>query len=97
MENLEPLANEFTIYSKSGCPNCIKVKQLLKEKQIKFTVVDCDEFLLEDKDMFLQTIQTFIGKEYKMFPMVFDNKKFIGGFLETNKYIEKILDFDITF
>jgi hypothetical protein len=29
--------------------------------------------------------------------MVFDNNKFIGGYTETVKYIDQILDFDISF
>ena len=29
--------------------------------------------------------------------MVFDNTKFIGGFKETSEYLDKILDFDVTF
>jgi glutaredoxin len=91
----EPLANEFTVYSKSGCPNCTKVKHLLKEKNLTFSVIDCDEYLLEDKTAFLQWMENLIGKEYKLFPMVFDNKKFIGGFNEVNKYVETILVFDV--
>jgi glutaredoxin len=97
MEILEPEYNQFTVYSKSGCPNCIKVKKLLQEKQIMFTIVNCDEFILEDKDMFFQFIQNLTKKEYKFFPMVFDNGHFIGGFTETIKYIETILNFNESF
>jgi glutaredoxin len=89
--------NKFTIYSKSGCPNCIKVKRLLQEKQINFIVVDCDEFILEDKEAFLQFIQNLTNKEYKLFPMVFDNNQFIGGFNETLEYIDTLLNFNETF
>jgi len=97
MEIPEPIKGEFTVYSKSGCPNCLKVKTLLKNKNVKFTVVDCDEFILENKEQFLQIMYTHIGKEYNMFPMVFDGKTFIGGLSETNKYIELLLAFDLTF
>ena len=94
MEILEPQENTFTIYSKSGCPNCVKVKQLLKDKQIIFTIVDCDEYILTDKHFFLQKMQEITGKECKYFPMVFDNKYFIGGFKETKEHLEKTLVFD---
>jgi glutaredoxin len=97
MDIPEPQANVFTVYSKSGCPNCLKVKQLLKNNSINYTVIDCDEYLLENKDTFLQFISNLIKKDYKMFPMVFDGTTFIGGFAETNKYIEKLLDFDMSF
>ena len=97
MEFPYPQKDQITIYSKSGCINCTKVKSLLKDKSMAFNIIDCDEFLLEHKQEFLAFIQTLIGKEYKMFPMVFDNNKFIGGFNETNKYLEQFLDFDISF
>jgi len=97
MDIPQPKQDEYTVYSKSGCPNCNKVKQLLKEKKITFSIVDCDEFLLEDKQVFLQFIQSIAGKEHKTFPMVFDGMTFIGGFSETTVYLEKMLEFDDTF
>lgn len=92
-----PQKGVITVYSKSGCINCTKVKSLLKEKQIVFNVIDCDEFILETKEKFLLFIQQIIGKEYKLFPMVFDDTIFIGGYNETNKYLQKVLDFEDDF
>lgn len=97
MEFPYPQKEQITVYSKSGCINCTKVKKLLKEKSLAFNVIDCDEFILENKEEFLSFLKSIIGYEYKMFPMVFDNQKFIGGFVETNKYLEQLLDFDISF
>jgi glutaredoxin len=97
MEFPTPKKGQITIYSKSGCINCVKVKTLLKDKHLAFNVIDSDEFILENKEEFLTFIQQLVGKEYKMFPMVFDNNKFIGGYTETVKYIDQILDFDISF
>ena len=93
----QPDEEKITIYSKSGCVNCVRVKKLLKENNIDFIIIDCDELLLENKTMFLQFIEQLIGKEYKTFPMVFLNKTFIGGFKETEEYFSKILDFDSIF
>lgn len=92
-----PQNGKITVFSKSGCLNCTKVKNLLKEKNLLFTVIDCDEFLLENKDEFLIFIKNIIGSDYKMFPIVFDNEKFIGGYNETVKFIESLLEFDLTF
>jgi glutaredoxin len=101
MEFPTPEKNQFTVYSKSGCINCSKVKTLLKQKSLAFNIIDCDEFILENKEEFLTFIKEIIGKEYKMFPMVFDNNKFIGGYNETVSYFtslqDKLLDFDISF
>jgi glutaredoxin len=100
MDFLKPLDSGFTVYSKSGCVNCVKVKALLKEKNANFLVIDCDEYLLEDKLAFLQFIHLLVGKDYKMFPMVFLNGTFVGGYKETEEHFqrleEKELDFDNT-
>jgi len=97
MEFPIPEKGQITVYSKSGCINCTKVKTLLKDKSLAFNIIDCDEFILENKPEFLAFITNLIGKEYKMFPMVFDNSKFIGGYNETVSYLDKLLDFDISF
>ena len=93
MEIFEPLDVGFTIYSKSGCYNCTKVKQLLRDKKIFFLEIDCDEFLIEDKEGFLLFIKERANKEYRTFPMVFKDGKFIGGFDETQIFVDKLLCF----
>jgi len=97
MEIIDPQENIFTVYSKSGCPNCLKAKQLLKEKNIIFTIVDCDEYLLENRDEFLEFIKNQANKEHKTFPMIFDGKQFIGGLSDTVNYIDKLLEFNEAF
>lgn len=94
MDFFEPLEKGFTIYSKPGCPNCTKVKRLLSEKNIIFLDVECGDYLLEDKEGFLSFIKERANKEYRIFPMVFNDGKFIGGFTETQYYFDKFLCFD---
>ena len=94
MEFEEPLQNGFTVYSKSGCFYCTKVKKLLIEKNSNFVVIDCDEYIIEDKENFLLFIKERANKEYKTFPMVFNNGVFVGGFNETQEYFNKLLQFD---
>ena len=97
MDILIPQPNIITIYSKSGCPNCVTIKKLLKEKQLLFEIIDCDEYILENRDEFVKFMNNITGRENNVFPMVFDDNKFIGGFSETKKYIETILNFNYTF
>lgn len=85
-----PSEQKFTIYSKSGCINCRKVKDLLKNNNLEYEIVDCDDYLLEDKDNFLLFIQSYSVSNWKSFPMVFHDGKFIGGYDETVKYLDKI-------
>ena len=87
----EPIKSGFTIYSKSGCINCSKVKSLLKEKKLIFSVIDCDEYIIENKEDFLLFIKDKANREYKMFPMVFYDGSFIGGYTETQEYTDKLL------
>lgn len=91
MEFAELYPRGFTIYSKSGCHNCRKLKQLLTDKHIFFFEIQCDEYLIEERERFLSFIETKIGKPYDVFPIVFHDSKFIGGYNESVEHIEKLL------
>jgi glutaredoxin len=95
MENyIKPNDKNFTIYSKSGCKNCTKVKNLLKEKNLTFNVVDCDDYILNDKINFLSFIKELSNREITSFPIVFYNKNIIGGYNETINFVDTLLCFD---
>lgn len=94
MEYINP-GKDFTIYSRSGCHFCIKVKRILEIKSLNFSVVDCDEYILEDRESFLNHMKSLTGKEVKGFPMVFYNSEFIGGYNETSNYLKKLEAFRI--
>ena len=86
----KPNVSGFTVYSKSGCPNCVKIKKFLDEKTLNFKIVDCDEYVIEDKERFLIFINTLAEKNVKLFPMIFHDGKFIGGYNETIDFIDKM-------
>jgi glutaredoxin len=90
----EPMKIGFTIYSKNNCSYCVKVKQLLMEKQLFFLDIECDDYLREDKFGFLLFIEERASKKYTTFPMVFKDGVFLGGFTETSAYFDKLLCFD---
>jgi glutaredoxin len=93
MEFTEPLDKGFTIYTKSGCPNCMKVKKILNDKNILFITVDCDNYLIEEKDNFLSFIKLKSHSEHKTFPIIFHDGIFVGGYQETLIFIDKLLSF----
>ena len=93
MEIEIPSNDKFTIYSKSGCINCRKVKDFLKTNKQTFQVIDCDDYLLENKEVFLSFIKNCAKKDCKTFPMIFYNSEFIGGFDECKLYVEKLVAF----
>ena len=90
MEFPTPNSIAYTIYSKSNCHFCDKVKELLKDVEPKAVVVDCDQFLIdpETKKNFLDFMATLIKRQYKTFPMVFHGDRFVGGFNDTRDYYE---------
>lgn len=87
------LPNEkgFTVYSKSGCPNCTTVKSIIKQKHFLFTEIKCDEYIFEDKPAFLNFIESLAHKPCKAFPMVFFDGSFVGGLYDTIDFIDKLL------
>ena len=98
MEFEKPSSKEFTVYSKSGCPNCSNVKKLLKEKNLIFNVIDCDEYIIEQRDAFLLFIKELAQREIKQFPVIFYDGNIVGGYTETKDFVEKlILSFEDNF
>jgi glutaredoxin len=86
----KPKMTGYTIYSKSGCPNCTKVKKYLTEVNAPMNIVDCDEYLIEVKEEFLKFIEETVGKSVRVFPMVFFEKKFVGGYDETEYHYNRL-------
>ena len=87
MEYEKPLNNIYTIYTKSNCKYCILAKELLNNEN--FTVIDCDKYIDIDKDNFLNFIKSLTNIDYKTFPIIFFDKKFIGGYSNLTIYFEK--------
>ena len=91
MDFAKPSETTYTVYTKSGCGYCTKVKELFMQDRIYYEEINCDEYLKdkETKESFLEFIQTITNIEYRTFPMVFIKGQFIGGFTETKKKLER--------
>jgi len=87
MQIEEPSNDSFTIYSKTNCRYCSVVKSLLNEHKIPFNEINCDDYLSQDKQYFLNFIKEKAERDFKTFPMVFCDGKFVGGFVETERLI----------
>jgi glutaredoxin len=79
----------FTVYTKSKCPYCDKIKALLvKERDV--VLVNCDPFLPEKRDALLANMKSWAhGTEIRTFPIVFRYGQYIGGFTQTQSLLEK--------
>ena len=87
---IKPLITGYTIYSKSGCINCIKIKKYLCEYGAELLMVNCDEYLIENKEHFLNFIKCLTETDIKIFPIIFFNDEFIGGYNETVLHYTKL-------
>lgn len=80
---------EYIIYVRSGCLFCSNTIELLKNKKIYSTIYNCDDQINKDKEKFIQFMKNIIGKEYRYMPIVLKNKKFIGGYTELERLLNK--------
>jgi glutaredoxin len=92
MEFPKPIEQDiFTIYSKTNCSFCQKIKSLIEILNLNYHEINCDEYLLEPhRTHFFKFIEDIMGKELKSFPIVFIKGKHIGGYKETEKYLSFI-------
>ena len=82
-EIIQPEKMGYTVYTKSGCNNCTKIKHFLCEIGANMFIVNCDEYILDNKDHFMNFIKVTAKQEVRFFPIVFLNGEFIGGYNET--------------
>lgn len=103
----EPSQDIFTIYSKSNCIYCTKVELLLEDyfeqsetEYNEYNKINCDSYIenKNDKEYFINFMEKIANVKPNTFPMVFHDKKFIGGFKEMESYLkDKMLKFDEDF
>lgn len=86
------LENGYTILTKEGCKWCTRAKELIPQAHL----IPCDD-LLKDREGFFLEVDQLTGAEYRTFPMIFYDKKFVGGFKEVKHKIETDLTFDAVY
>ena len=74
---IEPSIDSFTIYTKSGCVNCSKMKKILSTAIPKPLIIDCDEYLIEHRDEFLEIMKKYTKTDKIIFPIIFENGIYI--------------------
>lgn len=94
MDIPEPNSTGFTVYTKNNCPYCTKAKTILTNTKAQFQVIECDAFLEIDKTAFLDTMRKKTQRDYRTFPMIFDQGNFVGGYSELQSYLDKKNAFD---
>lgn len=70
------------VYSADWCPFCVRAKQLLESKGLKFEEVNVDQVPGAREEVVSKT-------GHKTIPQIFINDKFIGGFSELSSLESK--------
>jgi glutaredoxin len=94
----------LTLYTEADCYGCKTLITFLNENNIKYNVVDCTHYFPVNLNPLVKFIHDYVYNfedyivKYKkkiMFPIVFNNGKFIGyfdNFEDYKKYITNIYD-----
>ena len=72
----------FTVYSREGCPYCVKIVEVLKLAELRFV-----EYKL-DRDFDRQSFYGQFG-DRSTFPQVVKDGTNLGGCTETVKYLQE--------
>ena len=95
--------NTFVVFSKPGCPNCTRAKDMIRANGYKFVVHDCAEWLLNDRDGLFARLRTLAnnaesfsdGKLY--FPIIFHENTFVGSFAQLQNFVHILQVNDVVF
>lgn len=71
------------VYTKSGCPNCVAAKKLLKERNLKFVEMDMD--IVAVREAF-----HFAYPDVRGMPQIFINDQRVGGLVGLQKALQQI-------
>lgn len=88
----KPSLDSYTIYTKSQCSYCDKVKVLLADKSLNSIIINCDEYLANDRSGFLFFIKQLAKKDHTTFPIVFEKGEFVGGYDQIKKRLDELND-----
>lgn len=89
MSLVKMIENErFIVIGKKNCPNCIKLKKILDEKNLSYKYILIEEYMeLYDDDDFIYDDIEFLKNKWNItsYPMTFIDAEFIGSYSEIQK------------
>jgi len=87
-EIFDASTTEFLIFSKPNCKYCRFALSLAKQKQLDYQYTNIIDYQDEEWfDNFYDDLKAH--SQAKTFPIIYHNKKYIGGFTELQKLMEK--------
>lgn len=74
---------KFTIYSKNGCPYCVKIKQVLEMAKLDHLIYTLDQ------DFTREEFYSKFGRGSTFPQIILNDQKNIGGCTETVKFLKE--------
>jgi glutaredoxin len=74
---------KFTVYSKEGCPYCIKIEQVLELANLEHVIYTLD------KDFNREQFYQEFGQGSTFPQVVLNDQKHLGGCSDTVKYLQE--------
>jgi glutaredoxin len=72
------------MFSKKGCPYCLKARQLLKQYNIKYSEIELDP---NSNNYTQQRNKLFSFSNQYTFPIIYNGEKLIGGYSELSSQL----------
>lgn len=69
----------YTVYTKSKCSYCDKIKELMNQCNENVNYICCDEWLTTKRILFLNIMRVKTQNDEITFPLVFFEGKYVGG------------------
>ena len=80
----------FIIYTKTGCPDCERIKELLEKE--KCVIITCDKMLKNNRTELIKSLELKSHRPFKSFPLVFLGDEYIGG---VNELTDHLMNFTL--
>ena len=75
-------SEEFVVYGKPGCQNCVKAKNLLESKGLAYKYVEIG------RDLSVAAFHFQIGAEVRTVPQIMVDKHLIGDYNSLIRYLK---------
>jgi glutaredoxin len=76
------MSNQITVYSKVGCPFCIKTKDFFDNLNVPFKEIKLDP---NDPNYTSKRDYLFNQSKHRSFPVIFIGNQLLGGFSDLEK------------
>ena len=89
--NIHFVDKGWFMFTKQKCSYCTKAKAMLPEA----VFFECDTILGNKREDFLAFVDGLSNKKPRTFPMIFYDGQYMGGYTETNAYLESMKNFEL--